>query len=406
MRLLKIWDAEYPWDVRAEKVMRSLTAGGHEVHLVARNRNGSPVTEKLEEATVHRLAPWPWLGRGFDAASQFPAFMNPRWIKHVHSTAKRQGVEAILVRDLPLAPTAVWVSRRLGVPVILDMAENYPAMIRDIWTSGRQGGLDWIVRNPSLVSRVEKWTVRAVDHVIVVVEESGERLVELGVEPSRVTVVCNTPWPSRIPEAHAPPSPSGEELRFVYLGLLEKPRGLDAVLGGLTELRNEGLSSHLHVIGGGRDTELFKSEADRLGFTDATIRFHGVLPYDQALQIIAEADIGLVPHLAVESWNTTIPNKLFDYMSHGLPVVTSDAEPAARIVREEDCGFVFASDDPGDFAQAVRGLRDPGVRERMGANGRNAVRSKYNWEVDGARLLETLELVRARYVGGRKPSSP
>ena len=227
MKLLKIWDSEYPWDVRAEKVMRSLTAAGHDVHLVARNRSGAPIVEKLDEATVHRLHSWNLLGKKLDALSQFPAFMNPRWMSHIRSNARKSGSEAIIVRDLPLTPTAVWAGRSLGVPVILDMAENYPAMIRDIWMGGRQGPVDFLVRNPRFVSAVEKWSVKAVDHVIVVVEESGERLVEMGVDPDRITVVCNTPWPSRIPDEEALNPPGQVELlRLVYLGLLEKSRHL------------------------------------------------------------------------------------------------------------------------------------------------------------------------------------
>ncbi|HEY8506873.1 MAG TPA: hypothetical protein VIL32_00870, partial [Steroidobacteraceae bacterium] len=78
MIVCKIWDSEYPWDVRAEKISRALTDAGHEVHMVARNRDGRPLVESLPECTVHRLAPLPALGRRLNAASMFPAFFNPR----------------------------------------------------------------------------------------------------------------------------------------------------------------------------------------------------------------------------------------------------------------------------------------------------------------------------------------
>ena len=393
LRILKIWDAEYPWDVRAEKVMRTLTGAGHEVHLVARNRRGDAVREELPEATVHRLRPWRWAGARLDALSQFPAFANPRWVSHVFRTAGAKGVDVIIVRDLPLTPTAVAVGRLLGVPVILDMAENYPAMMRDLWLDGRQGRFDVVVRNPRIVAGLERWCVQAVDHVIVVVEESGQRLVDLGVDPGRISLVCNTPWPSRIPEratAHeaAPDTP----VRLVYLGLLEKPRGLEAVLGGLERLAAGGANVRLDVIGGGRDDGVLRAEAARLGL-DERVTFHGVLPYEEALAIIAASHVGLVPHFAIESWNTTIPNKLFDYMSHAIPVATSDAKPAARVVREEDCGVVFRYDDAGDFARAIEPLVDPVERTRLGANGRRAVIERYNWDVDSERLLAAIARV-------------
>src|SRR3954468_7297078 len=67
MRICKIWDGDYPWDVRVEKVALSLTEAGHEVHLVARNTHRRPIREKLAEAQVHRLRPWWPLGRRLDA---------------------------------------------------------------------------------------------------------------------------------------------------------------------------------------------------------------------------------------------------------------------------------------------------------------------------------------------------
>ena len=394
MKLLKVWDSEYPWDVRAEKVMRSLSEAGHSIDLVARNRSRMAEEEDLGYARVHRMRPWRLVGSRVDAASQFPAFVNPRWFAHVRTAFRRTASEAILVRDLPLAPTAVWVGREAGVPVILDMAENYPAMMRDLWIGGRQGPWDWLVRNPAAVSRVESWVVRAVDHVVVVVEESGSRLEKLGVDPSKITVVHNTPLPDRIPkEPQEVAGLQGRSLRLVYLGLLEKPRGIQTVLGGLAALRARGIDAVLDVIGGGRDAPVLMADADEAGLSEDVVRFHGVLPYEDALDVVGRSDIGLIPHLAVESWNTTIPNKLFDYMSLGLAVITSDAKPAARIVREEGAGVVFRSGDVEDFVRAVLELHSEGDLRRCANNGRRAVTSRYNWRFDGEKLVEAVEWV-------------
>ncbi len=63
-----VWDGEYPWDVRVEKISRALTDAGHAVHLIARNRRGDPVTERRSEAVVHRLVPWRWAPQWLNAA--------------------------------------------------------------------------------------------------------------------------------------------------------------------------------------------------------------------------------------------------------------------------------------------------------------------------------------------------
>src|SRR5437763_13990156 len=93
------------------------------------------------------------------------------------------------------------------------------------------------------------------------------------------------------------------------------------------------------------------------------IRFLGSIDYDKAMSYIAHSDIGLIPHHVTESWNTTLPNKLFDYMSMGKAVIVSNAAPAERIVKEEKCGVVFHDRDPDDLARAILALASSNIRE-------------------------------------------
>jgi glycosyltransferase involved in cell wall biosynthesis len=120
------------------------------------------------------------------------------------------------------------------------------------------------------------------------------------------------------------------------------------------------------------------------------VEFRGWMDYEDALTYLARCDVGLVPHHVTESWQTTIPNKLFDYMSIGKPVLVSNARPAERIVREEGCGLVFPDRDAGALAEAIVALADPAVREACGQRGRDAIRRRYHWEADERRLLAAI----------------
>jgi glycosyltransferase involved in cell wall biosynthesis len=397
MRILKVVDGEYPWDVRVEKVSRGLTDGGHHVHMVARNRDRRVLVEVLDECVVHRMKPWRLVGRRLDAASQFPAFFNPRWYRLVTSVGRRVGAEVIVVRDLPLAPTAITAGRRLGVPVVLDMAENYPAMIRDLWTTGATRFGDGLVRNPRAVEAVERWTMKRISHTLVVVEESRDRLVALGVPPDRITVVSNTPSVQRLERfPDRPPSTAagaGEPLDMVYLGLLETARGVGTAIDAVALCRDRGVPVRFTIIGEGRGRTAFEAQAERLGLGAEEIRFLGFVPYQEALDVVARSHIGLIPHLANESWNTTIPNKLFDYMAAGLTVLASDALPTRRVVEETGCGLWFRSGDPEHMAGRMQALWSEPDRGRHGAAGRAAIRDRFNWEADRARMLAALESV-------------
>ncbi len=389
MRILKVWDGEYPWDVRAEKVCQALTEAGHEVHMVARNRDARVLVERLPECTVHRMRPWRALGRRLDAASQFPAFFNPRWLHLIQSVATSQSCELILVRDIVLAPSAILIGDMLRIPVVLDMAENYAAMIRDLWDTQSTKFGDSLVRNPRAVSAVERWTVARVAHTVVVVEESRDRLVrEASADPARITVVGNTPSLERLGAPAAETrraSDPGAPLHVVYLGILEHARGVGTAIDAVAACRARGVPVRLTIIGDGRARVDFEAQVARLGVGDV-VRMLGFIPYRDALAIVAGADVGIIPHIATESWNTTIPNKLFDYMAAGLCVVTSDAAPAKRVVEEEGAGVAYASGDAGSLADALEGLWRAQDATERGQRGLAAIRRRYHWEQDAARL--------------------
>ncbi|HET7230254.1 MAG TPA: glycosyltransferase, partial [Longimicrobium sp.] len=395
MRIVYLWDADYPWDVRAEKVCAALSAAGHHVHLAARNRARLAPRERRPEATVHRMPPLAGVGARMDALLSFPAFFNPRWLRHLARVADHARAEAIVVRDLPLAPTALRVGGARGVPVVLDMAENYPAMLRETWDAGRARPLDLLARNPRLAAMVERAVLPRMDRVLVVVEESAERVKVLGVDPARVTVVGNTPPRARARDPRPRKAEPGAPLELVYLGLMEIHRGVGDLLDAVALLRRRSFPVRLRMVGDGRDLPLFRARAEGLGLGADAVEWLGRVPHADALRMVAGADVGVVPHRADDSWNSTIPNKLFDYMAAGLPVASSDAAPAARVVRETGAGVVFSSGAPPALADAVAALADPALRARMGEAGRRAVLREYNWERDTARLLAAVESVAA-----------
>jgi glycosyltransferase involved in cell wall biosynthesis len=393
LRILHVWDADYPWDVRVEKVSAALTAAGHAVTIVARNRAWRRPSETLPEGAVRRLPPWRWAGRRLDGWLSFPAFVSPRWYGHIARSARAVDADLILVRDIPLCATSIWAARARGIPVVLDMAENYPAMMRKNFEAKRARRIDYLVRNPAAVAAVERYCLPRLDRILVVVDENAARLHRLGVPPDRIALVSNTP-PLWRAEAAVPArsGDAGGPLALVYIGILEVPRGLTELLDAVAAMRRRGACVTATIIGRGRDETLFRDHAARLGLPLDAIRFLGHVPsHEEALRIVAASDIGVLPHRASEAWNTTIPNKLFDYMAAALPIVTSDAIPFARIVRECEAGIVFRSGDAASLEQALSALADPARRRSLGANGRAAVRRRYHWEHDAATLVTAIE---------------
>ena len=78
-------------------------------------------------------------------------------------------------------------------------------------------------------------------------------------------------------------------------------------------------------------------------------------------------------------------------MAAGLPVVSSDTVPCARIICEMQCGEIFRSGNARSLADAIEKASAPGELERMGAAGRKAVIDRYNWEHDTDTLLASID---------------
>ena len=390
--IVYVWDSDYPWDVRTEKITLALTQAGHTVNIVARNKAWRPTMESLAEGTVHRMPPWKFVGQTVDKALGFPAFFSPRWVSLIDRTCRQANADLIIVRDLPLCPTAIRVGKRLGIPVMLDMAENYPAMMRVLWETGRNTVLDYAVRNPTLTQQLERRCVHAVDEILVVVEESGDRVEALGVDREKLTVVSNTPPLARLASPVHVPDPGRERIEVAYMGNLEVVRGLLESVDAIAELKKIGRRVRLRIIGRGRDEALIRQRCAEHGLVADDVEFLGFIEsHREALQIVADSDVGLMPHRKNESWDTTIPNKLFDYMAAGLPVVSSNAAPCERILRETKAGWVFQSGDSHGIARAIEGVSQPDVGAAMGASGRQAIQDRFNWEHDTSVLLAVVD---------------
>lgn len=386
MRIGIIWKNDYPWDVRVEKIARSLIAGGHDVHILSANAQGRARIETVDGMRIHRLPATPstWI----NSIISIPFYLNLFWFWLAYRVASRERLDLIIVRDLPLVLVGVWLKRRFRVPLILDMAEDYPAMYRESLDIG--GWRAWvyrIVKNPTLMAYVERRTVGLVDHTLVVVEESAERLKrQFGISETRLSVVSNTPRLEGLdPQPVLAPS-ARSWLQLIYTGYVQEARGLEVVVQALHLLRERGVDVRFRVVGNGsylpRLAKLVREKK-----LESVIELTGWVAHKEVAKYVLQADVGVIPHPKNAHTDTTIPNKLFDYMVCGRPVVVSNAAPMERIVTQERCGLVFRAGNPESLADVVFQLSaDEATRRGMGRNGVEAVRQRFHWERD-ARVL-------------------
>ncbi|GFE82151.1 glycosyl transferase [Steroidobacter agaridevorans] len=387
MNILYIWDADYPWDVRVEKICHALMAGGHELHVAARNLKKRPVYENIDGLHVHRIRSWS--SDRFNYFASFPLFCSPVWKGFLDSIIRERGIDLIIVRDLPMAIAGISAGKRAGIPVILDMAEDYVALVRDIWHARKFQGLNLVVRNPYLAKLVERYTFKHIDRIMVVVEEAGDVVIRGGGKADKITLVGNTPDLKGIEGSPgAEPEETLQQIRnhysVIYTGGIQMGRGLQVVFDAIPQIVRHIPDFKFVVIGDGYASETLKKMMREKG-VEQHVSWLGWVKHTQLPKYLNACRVGIVPHFTSDHVNTTIPNKIFDYMGCGLPVLASDAKPMVRILEQEQCGRTFASGDALQLTKTLLAMR--GREEELGANGRRAVLGKYNWHEDTKRLL-------------------
>ncbi|MFZ5759503.1 MAG: glycosyltransferase family 4 protein [Thermodesulfobacteriota bacterium] len=379
MKIAHIWKDEYPWDVRVEKISKALIDAGHEVHLICKNNGQQKTEEKINGIHIHRL--WPCRPFFLNHLVSVVAFFNPTWIYKIIQIANKTKIDVLLVRDLPLAITALWVGKYLNLPVIFDMAENYPSMWREHVDKRGLKFINHFVKNPTVAAIMENYAVRRVDHTIVVVEESQERIIKKGVPKNKLSIVSNTPDLALCNFTPTSPDPYADKFKLVYVGSINGGRGLDTVIKAISSIKKQIHNFHLIIAGDGEYLAELKKLSENLGVKQ-DVSFLGWVDPKQVPPLIYHSDICTVPHVVTEFINSTIPNKIFDYMAYGKPLIVSDAKPLRRIVEEAGAGVIFRSGDADDFAVKTLQLQDKERRKLLGAAGLEAVKKKYNWQYD------------------------
>jgi glycosyltransferase involved in cell wall biosynthesis len=178
--------------------------------------------------------------------------------------------------------------------------------------------------------------------------------------------------------------------KLIYVGGFQNHRGLITGIRAMGDIVSQTPEAKFVLVGDGHSERLCRELAKQLRIED-NILFTGRVRFPEIFEYISECDIGVIPHFRSAHTDTTLPNKLFDYMGIGKPVLVSNCIPLERIVREENCGLVFESGNHINFSeQAIKLLKNEKLRQEMGANGKKAIIRRYNWDFDKKILIDSI----------------
>ncbi|RMF59020.1 MAG: hypothetical protein D6746_08895, partial [Bacteroidetes bacterium] len=253
MHILMVLDHAFPPDVRVENEARSLVRAGFEVTVLAIGPDDRPPRDEMDGIRIVRdRLPASVRNKLRGLAGTVPLLTGyvAHRIEQLHRTFR---FDALHMHDLYLFGGGLRAGRRLGLPVVGDLHENWVEALRHYAWSTRFPG-KWVVSLPRW-ERLERAWVNAVDRLVVVIEEAAERNRALGVPPERITVVPNTIRREdfdRYPEEPDLIASLRSPLTITYTGGFDVHRGLASVIEAMPAVLERVPGARLVLVGDGR----------------------------------------------------------------------------------------------------------------------------------------------------------
>jgi glycosyltransferase involved in cell wall biosynthesis len=284
--------------------------------------------------------------------------------------------DAILVSSPSLFPVPVasrW-ARRFGARLVFEVRDIWPLTLREL------GGLS--ARHPlvALMQRLEDFGYRKADRVISVLPAAADHMVSRGMDPRKFHYLPNGIDLTEPPTDGAAPGAVRDAIRpgvftVGFVGTLGRANVLETLVDA-ARLLGPG-EAQIVVVGHGPERDQLTARAAGL----PNITFVGPIPKRQVGAAVELFDACYVGYRRSPLYRFGVsPNKLYDYMAAGRPVLFA-AAAANQPVREADCGRTVPPEDPASLAAAIRSLAacSPAERERLGANARAYVEERHDY---------------------------
>ena len=385
-RICMVTHSVYEGDNRVRRYAETLAKQGDLVDVVAISRQGGQTdTETICGVTVHRLqrrkqneeSKWSY-------ASQLVRFL---LVSAAHLTRRHNRVryDLVHVHNIPdFLVFGAWYPKWTGAKLILDIHDIVPELFLSKFPSRRNGVY------VKLLMAVEKASARFVDHVIVANHIWQKRLIERSVPKDKCTVVLNHVDPAIFYRRSR--TRQDKKIIVIFPGTFQWHQGLDIGIRAFARVKEElpNAEFHLYGGGGGRSTQTeLATLVGKLGLNESVL-FHSPLTLDQVPQVIADADLGVVPKRADSFGNEAYSTKIMEFMSQGVPVVASRTAIDTLYFDQSSVRF-FTSGDDVEMAQAMLDvIRQSEVRAGLVANGYDYV-ARHGWDNKKADYLDLVD---------------
>lgn len=382
--------------IRSYEMARRLVSDGHQVTMVCGSYGGG---------NTGLMGPFAWGSRRgqvdgisvveFDLAYSNGDGLIKRGLLFLFFALRSIGVAITHKYDVLFATTTPLTAGIPGVFARWLRGKPFVFEVRDLWPElPKEMG---VITNPIILwaMGVLEWvSYHSAHRVIALSPGIVEGVLRRGVPESRVTMVPNGCDFSIFENAGGgwrPEGVEGGDLLAVFTGTHGIANGLDAVLDAAAELQARGRADiKIALVGDGKLKLGLQERAKSQGLEN--VIFHDPINKAKLAALMASADLGLQILANVPAfYYGTSPNKFFDYISAGLPVLNNYPGWLAGLIKESGSGFAVPPENPQAFADALEAAANN--REELAAMGAAATtlaRQQFDRDVLAEKFVSTL----------------
>jgi PEP-CTERM/exosortase A-associated glycosyltransferase len=286
---------------------------------------------------------------------------------------------------------------RLGVPLVYE--------VRTLW--GESAVIEKGLRPDSwkhrLVWKLELSAMQRADLVIPIAQGIREELIRRGIPTTKLDIVPNGVDLSRFQpvsrdEGRAAAIGMANSFVIGFVGSILRLEGLPTLLEAYNICKSRRRDLGLVIVGDGPERPELEQHARRLGLRD--VHFTGRVPFDEVSSWYSIMNVLVYPRIRAVINERVTPLKPLEAMALGKVCVGSDVGGIVELIRHDDTGVIFRSEDPSDLAMALLQLADdPTKMTRLQQNAYRLIKNERDWST----IVGKYRDIYSRALSGRPP---
>lgn len=376
-----------PGGTRSYWIAKELIKNGHEVIIVT----AKVLDNKSREEKVIDGIKVIYLNEGYDqkmsVLTRLKTFLKFVW-KSTYEANKHKNVDLVIATSTPLT---------IGIPALfLKWFKKTPYVfeVRDLWPEVPiQMGA---IKNSLLIKLTrlfEKTIYKNALHVVALSPGMQEGVLRY-IPKEKTSMIPNMAkkdefWPRKKNiQLEKRLGLKTSSYKIIHFGALGLANGADKILESAILLKNDDSVEFLFVGGGSTEDELIKICIDN---NLSNVKFLGSFPMDELSEIVNLCDVSIISFKDLPILYTNSPNKLFDSLSAGKPIIVNSAGWTKDIARKYNCGYYVNPNNPEELAEKIKFLqKNPEVMIQMSSNSRKLAEEKYDKSILSKKFVEVV----------------